>query len=583
MNLRSLAVPLLAVLLAGAAPRAQAQDLADYLRFAETNPAGTARGLGLGGAMTALGGDFSAATLNPAGLGLYRRGEVTFTPSLRIGTSTTDFIGTSAQASRTNFGFGQLGIVFTNPIYRARDLGSQNTSGLKSYTIAIGFNQQNNFWRTYEGRAINPFNTFGDALAGQANGSGPDGLGAYQFAAFRSYYIDTLFNPNNTGPGQLRSAPNFYLPIADSAGLQQEFTIAERGRVNQWTIAGALNFGDNFFLGLGIGIMDYNYRSEVTLIERDVNNLYSGLTPGGYTHIQRMDFTDVTTITGVGVNARLGLLWQPLDFFRIGASIQTPTYASLTLAYGPELYMVDDANVREPNGGNLQAGSFDYDNVTPWRANGGVAFIIGKRGLISADVEYVDYSSGSFRGGADNSAEYFRLLNRELPRGFVSAINYRFGAEFRPTNRVFVRAGYALNSTSLASGETGPNPDGIYTYRAELADLSTYNAATGTYQTRPVERTRTMISFGVGYRTRDWFIDFTGAYLTQEEMSLLHPSYVTPGSLAFLPNGATSVQSAPFTTGRNSGGIGGGFEPQLLHKTNFLNFFLTVGFTIGGR
>jgi hypothetical protein len=40
---------------------------------------GTARYVGMGGAMTAIGGDPSAAIDNPAGLGLYRRSEISVT------------------------------------------------------------------------------------------------------------------------------------------------------------------------------------------------------------------------------------------------------------------------------------------------------------------------------------------------------------------------------------------------------------------------------------------------------------------------------------------------------------------------
>ena len=558
----------------------RAQDLQDLLRFSETNPAGTARSLAMGGAMTAVGADFSAATLNPAGLGLYRRGEITFTPSLRIANTTTGFLGTSADDSRANFGFAQLGLVFRGPIYRARDIGVQNTRGLSSYTIALGFNQQNNLWRRQSGRAVNPYNTFGDALAAQANGSDSDGLVGYQYAAFRSYYIDYAFNANNVGvPGTLEQSLTNYLPIADRAGLEQDFTIIERGRVNHWTVAGALNFSEEFFVGLGIGIMDYSYRSEFSLFETDVNGVYAGqLTPQGNAHISRMEFTDVSVLSGVGANARLGLLWQPLDFFRIGASIQSPTYAGMTLTYGPELYMVDNQDVREPSDGNLQAGTSDYTVYTPWRTNGGVAFLFGKKGMISADVEYVDYSSGEFRGSSGTSEEYFRALNSDVGTFMRSAVNYRVGAEFRPTSKLFVRAGYAVNQTPLTARG------------AEWGDLSTYNAARGTFNVQTTDRSRTTFSGGIGYRTRDWFVDFTVSYSTQKDVSLMHPVYNTPSGFQLIPDGANATEFVPYTVGNDrdgdgvlfeSGdGLGRGLAPILNNKTIFVNAFLTIGFSI---
>ena len=62
------------LLVLGSALRAQ-----DIQRFSERQIIGTARYVGMGGAMTAIGGDPSAVQDNPAGLGLYRRSEVMLT------------------------------------------------------------------------------------------------------------------------------------------------------------------------------------------------------------------------------------------------------------------------------------------------------------------------------------------------------------------------------------------------------------------------------------------------------------------------------------------------------------------------
>ena len=51
----------------------------DVQRFSERQIMGTARYVGMGGAMTAIGGDPSAVLDNPAGLGLYRRNEISLT------------------------------------------------------------------------------------------------------------------------------------------------------------------------------------------------------------------------------------------------------------------------------------------------------------------------------------------------------------------------------------------------------------------------------------------------------------------------------------------------------------------------
>ena len=57
-----------------------AQNETDALRFSQFNYGGTARFMSMGGAFGALGGDFSSLAINPAGIGIYRRSEFSFTP-----------------------------------------------------------------------------------------------------------------------------------------------------------------------------------------------------------------------------------------------------------------------------------------------------------------------------------------------------------------------------------------------------------------------------------------------------------------------------------------------------------------------
>jgi hypothetical protein len=58
----------------------QAQDLADALRYSNLTIQGTARAGAMGNAFGALGGDFTSASINPAGIGVYRTSEFTITP-----------------------------------------------------------------------------------------------------------------------------------------------------------------------------------------------------------------------------------------------------------------------------------------------------------------------------------------------------------------------------------------------------------------------------------------------------------------------------------------------------------------------
>ena len=61
-----------------------AQGPDDACRFSQTYYQGTAKTLGMGNALGAVGGDMTAVSINPAGLGIYRSNEFTASPmSLR--------------------------------------------------------------------------------------------------------------------------------------------------------------------------------------------------------------------------------------------------------------------------------------------------------------------------------------------------------------------------------------------------------------------------------------------------------------------------------------------------------------------
>ena len=92
-------------------PDISAQTPNDALRYSQTTFGGTARSMGVGGAFGALGGDFSVASSNPAGLGIYQKSEVVFTPSLFVSNTETAYLGETKTDGRSNFNFNNLGIV----------------------------------------------------------------------------------------------------------------------------------------------------------------------------------------------------------------------------------------------------------------------------------------------------------------------------------------------------------------------------------------------------------------------------------------------------------------------------------------
>src|SRR4026208_296745 len=81
---------------------AEAQSYAESaLIFGRIRPGGSARIQALGGTQVSLGGDYSSAYSNPAGLGMYNRSEVTLTPAYNIAQVSSDYLGNTTGTSQS--------------------------------------------------------------------------------------------------------------------------------------------------------------------------------------------------------------------------------------------------------------------------------------------------------------------------------------------------------------------------------------------------------------------------------------------------------------------------------------------------
>ena len=68
-----------------------AQSTYDAINFFNPDLVGTARFVGMGGSMSALGGDISTMSTNPAGIGIYRSNDVAVSASLNLLNTKADF------------------------------------------------------------------------------------------------------------------------------------------------------------------------------------------------------------------------------------------------------------------------------------------------------------------------------------------------------------------------------------------------------------------------------------------------------------------------------------------------------------
>jgi len=155
----------------------------DALRFSQVFYQGTARSMAVGGAFGALGADFSTASTNPAGLGVFRTSEFIFTPEVFHRNLTSVYNNSFAESSRTIFDLSNIGYVVVKPL--------NNSDGWQYFQFSIGMNRLNNFNSSVLMEGANISNSKLDVYAALADGKNPDVLDDFElYPAWQCYLIN---------------------------------------------------------------------------------------------------------------------------------------------------------------------------------------------------------------------------------------------------------------------------------------------------------------------------------------------------------------------------------------------------------
>jgi hypothetical protein len=426
-----------------------AQNEVDALRYSQVYYQGTARSMAMGGAFGALGADFSALSTNPAGLGLYRSSEFTFTPEISTGKTFSSYNGMTGEDSRTNLAISNLGFVFTNPVPE----GSTNTPW-KYYQFAFGMNRSNSFNNRAFVRGDNPDHSLVDVYLDEVWNVNPQDIESnFPFDIYPAWYVYVLDTIRDVNGDLIYTSP------VPQGGIRQQELFKSWGSTSEWLFSGSANMNDRLFFGATLGLPYVRYFEETRYSEIDIADTIP--------FFDNWNYSETLETRGWGINLKLGIIAWPVDWLRVGAAFHTPTYY-----YGLKdiWYTSTDAQLGpDYNRKDSPTGEYEYELSTPLKAIGSVALIIGKYGSLSADYEFVDYSNMKLRALDYN----FTGENDAINALYGSTSNLRFGTEWRYSNFSF-RGGYAIYGSPYAQGEN----DEYQTY-----------------------------SFGIGYSERDFSLD----------------------------------------------------------------------------
>lgn len=440
-----------------------AQDETDALRFSNTTAYTTARSMGIGGAVGALGADFSSLSINPAGIGVYRRSEFTFTPSVKINKSNSAYMGNATADAASRFNINNLGVVFTSTAEGKR----YERSKWKAASFGFGINRIADFNRNY-------------TYSGYSNLAGNGTSGAEVFSIDANNYpndttnLSTLAGLGYTafliGYDSLGAFPvTFYTP-----GINQQRIVNQRGGMNDIAISFGGNYDEKLMLGATLGIPVIRFKRDITYQESDATTNMNN-------YFDRFTYTERLTTKGTGINLKLGAIYKPVEWFRVGLALHTPTYFSLKDEQDRSLETYTEGFKAALGYGGGSATKVDaptyiqeYTYFSPWRAALSVAGIIGKYGFISADYEYVDYASQRFAFQELSKKDYETFINKTIKNTYQGVSVLRLGLEGR-IEMFSLRVGFGYMGSP--------------------------------YKNTAINGEQTTVSAGVGFRFDDMFFD----------------------------------------------------------------------------
>jgi hypothetical protein len=404
---------LLSIIATFSAVSLMAQTPEDVLRYSYFPQHGTARSMAIGGAMGSLGGDISSLYVNPAGLGLYKTREVVLSPGFIFNNDKSTYRGSSEAANKSAFDLGTSGIV----------LGFKSPYGRKtSEAFSFGISQTANFNNVVSYSGQNDYSSYTEQFAEEIANSGLDldqilNNPAYAYGtapAIYTYLVDTF--PQGNGL-VVKGLPEFLL--ADGIALNQQKRIETLGGIYELAFGYGANTNDKFYWGLSVGVPIVSYDRNIKYTESD---------PSGNTD-NNFDFFELNnrlTTRGAGINAKLGLIFKPVESVRLGLALHTPTYYSLTDRETGELTANTEgyhglASVQSTTFTGGAAGKTHYTALTPFKAIISASYVLSEssdvrqqKGFITGDIEYIGYPGANFKAdgdytGSDEEAYYTDL------------------------------------------------------------------------------------------------------------------------------------------------------------------------------
>jgi len=462
----------------------------DAFRLSGSDLSGSARGVAMGGAFGALGGDITGIAQNPAGIGVYRSSEMVTTLSFASVNTETKTLGRIEKDSKFNFDFSNFAYIAYVPL----------SDDVKAFNFGFTYNRLKNFNRNYLAKGNKLTSSLTDYIANfttkYANVD-PDDLYSYD----KGQYDSWPYEPEQNLPwisvlgyngGLIMDDGEVYIsPLEPFETVDRTFSVSEQGYIDTYDFTMGANILDKLYLGLTLSLTEMRY------------GLYSCYTEefalgGGY------DLYNSLNTEGAGCRISVGAIYRPTAEFRIGLAYHSQTWYNLIDCYYAQTerdYDTNDPRIPLKTHTPYDAAP-DYRFTTPDRWVVSLAGILGKKAILSLDYEYSDYSKMKLKSTNGLYTPYYQDQNDDISKDFTGASSLKLGMEYKVTPQLALRAGYAwmqspLEKSFKASGEVFLPHDRTITAYTLDGDINYF-------------------SYGAGYRfTPNFYMDLAFSFKTQ--------------------------------------------------------------------
>ena len=459
---------------------ASAQDIYTMESVTSEDLNGTARFIGMGGAMSALGADISTMGTNPAGIGLYRSADVATSLSLNALAEGQKF----DEHGKTRMSYDQAGIVY--PI-------KMGNGSMRFFNVGFNYHKRKNFKSLIGADQLlaNGASQTWEMVDVSSYWGGTDKGTPLSNAGHQTYLYEKSGEPDDSGYEQY----NIY------NGVNNSYRKWVTGGIQQYDFNMSTNISDRYYFGITFGVYNVDVDSYSGYMENLALN--DGTSVGEY-HL-----TNARSLSGNGIDFKFGTIIYPIEgsSFRVGLSFSTPVWYSLTANCTSQIYSTIGGKKYDIR---TEVGDHDFNIRTPWKFNISAGGTIGNFLALDAEYEYSDYSSASLsyddsydEWGWGGNQTKDRELNREASKYLKGVSTVRLGAEAKLDYGLSLRLGYNYVSTPIKS-------NALQNQFINSASID-YNTSTNYVNLGDINR----YTVGLGYKAKHFYTDFAWQYQQQ--------------------------------------------------------------------